>query len=247
MGDVKRVGVIGAGVMGSGIAQVCAVAGYETICTDVSKEALAKGREQVVSGRFGLERGVERGKTSREDADAALLRLTFSESLEAAASADLIIECVPERLDLKIRVIRDLDRLAPEHAILASNTSGFPICALAGATSRPQQVLGWHWASPPVVMRFAEIVVTSDTSEATRAAIVAVAKRCGKNPKVVKDTAMAWGFVANRIYGAMLREAARVVDEGISDQQTVNELMVDCFNWPVGPFAMVKGAGSGWK
>ena len=244
---IQSIGVIGAGVMGSGIAQVCAVAGYRTVCTDIAKEALDAGREGVTTGRFGLERGVERGKTTREEADAALARLEFSSDLEAAAGTDLVIECVPERLDLKLRVLRDLDRLAPADTILASNTSGLPIAAMAGATERGDRVIGWHWASPPVVMKFAEIVVTEATSEATTRAVVDTALRCNKQPHVVKDNPMAWGFVANRIYAAMLREAGRVVEEGVADHATVNALMTDCFNWPVGPFAMVKGATGGWK
>ena len=121
---------------------------------------------------------------------------------------------MPERLDLKIRVFRELDRLAKPTAILASNTSGFPIAALAAATERPERVIGWHWASPPPVMKLAEIVATEQTSQSTIETVVEVARACGKNPVVVKDTAMAWGFVANRVYFAMLREAQRVVDEG---------------------------------
>ena len=151
------------------------------------------------------------------------------------------------RLDVKLRVFRDLDRAAPAGAILASNTSGFPIAAMAGATTRPERVIGWHWASPAFVMRFAEIVVTNDTAAAVQAAVCEVASRCGKNPIVVKDQPMAWGFVANRVYGAMLREAARVVEEGVATHEQVNQLMVDCFRWPVGPFAMEKGASSGWR
>ena len=139
--------------------------------------------------------------------------------------------------DLKLRVFRDLDRLAPAGAILASNSSGFPIAALAGATDRGECVLGWHWASPPVIMRFAEIVVTPATDPAAVARVEAVARACGKQPVVVKDAPMAWGYVANRVYFAMLREAQRVVDEGVATPEQVNQLMVDCYRWPVGPFA----------
>lgn len=242
-----RIGVIGAGVMGSGIAQTTATAGYETTCCDLSDEVIAKAQESVRTGRFGFERAVERGKITREDAEAAHDRLTFTTEFEAAAAADLIVECVPEKLDLKIKIIRQLDEIAPTSSILASNTSGFPIAALAAATQRPEQVIGWHWASPPVVMKFAEIVVTEETADATTACVAEVAEACGKHPVVVKDNPMAWGFVANRVYGAMLREAARVVDEGVASHEEVNQLMVDCFGWPVGPFAMVKGAGSGWQ
>ncbi|UCE86831.1 MAG: 3-hydroxyacyl-CoA dehydrogenase family protein [Deltaproteobacteria bacterium] len=242
-----RIGVIGAGVMGSGIAQTTATGGHPTVCADLSPDALARAREDVVTGRFGWERAVERGKLTREQAEAARERLQFTDAFEAAAAADLVIECVPERLDLKVRVFRDLDRAAPAETILASNTSGFPIAALAAATDRPARVLGWHWASPPPVMRFAEIVVTAETSDATRDRVVEVARGCGKNPIVVRDNPLAWGFVANRVYFAMIREAQRLVQEGVAREEDVNQLMVDCFRWPVGPFAMVKGATSGWK
>jgi len=246
VGDLS-IGVIGAGVIGRGIAQTVATAGYRTICCDVVQEVLEKAREEVVSGRYGLERGVERGKLARAEADAALERIRFSTSLEEAAGSDLVIECVPESLDLKIKLFRDLDGLSKPETILASNTSGFPITALAASTERPEMIIGWHWASPAPVMRFAEIVITSSTSEATTKTVVDVAKRCGKNPVVVQDFPTQWGFVANRVYFAMIREAQRVVDAGIASPDDVNQLMVDCFNWPVGPFAMLKGATSGWK
>lgn len=241
------VGVVGAGVMGSGIAQTVAQSGLRVVCSDISEEAIAKAQDGVRSGRYGLDRAVSRGKLNQEEADAALSRLSFSTDLAEVASTNLVIECVPERLDLKVRVFRDLDRLAPEGTILASNTSGFPIAALAAATERPDRVIGWHWASPPPVMRFAEIVVTPETSDATRDSVCEVARRCGKNPVVVKDFPMAWGFVANRVYAAMIREAQQVVDAGIATHEEVNQLMTECFNWPVGPFAMVKGATEGWK
>lgn len=241
------VSVIGAGVMGSGIAQVLASAGYRTLAYDVDAQALEKARELVSRGRYGLAGAVERGKQSREQADAALARIRFTNSFDEAAQADVSVECVPENLSLKLQIFRQLDAAAPPRAILASNTSGFPITALAGATQRPDRVIGWHWASPPPVMKLAEIVATPETSEATVQAICALASACGKNPIVVKDTATAWGFVANRVYAAMLREASRVVEEGIATHEQVNQLMVDCFRWPVGPFAMVKGATGGWK
>jgi len=242
----RTIGVIGAGVMGSGIAQTLAQAGFNAVCCDISEEVIEKAREQVVSGRYGIDRAVQRGKLDRDAADEALARLKFTTSLEQAARSDLVIECVPERLDLKIRVFRDLDELAPPETVLASNTSGFSITGLAAATERPEQVIGWHWASPPPVMRLAEIVVTPATSDETTRLITDCAERCGKNPVVVKDLPTEWGFVGNRIYFAMIREAQRVVDSGIASTEEVNQIMVDCFNWPVGPFAMVKGATSGW-
>jgi 3-hydroxyacyl-CoA dehydrogenase len=244
--EIKKIGVLGAGVMGSGIAQVTATAGYDTVCYDVDANALEGAREHVTTGRYGLERGVERGKLTREQADAALARLTFNGSFDDAAGTDLVIEAVPERLELKVRVFRDLDAAAPESTILASNTSGFSIAALAAATDRPDRVIGWHWASPAPVMRLAEIVSTRETSDATTAAVRDFATACGKNPIVIKDTPMAWGFVTNRVYFAMVAEAQKVVNEGIATADEVDQLMMDCFRWPTGPFGMVKGAGSGW-
>jgi 3-hydroxybutyryl-CoA dehydrogenase/3-hydroxyacyl-CoA dehydrogenase len=174
-------------------------------------------------------------------------RITFSTAFDEAAATDLVIEAVPERLDVKIKVFRDLDRVAPAATILASNTSGLPITALAAATDRPDRVIGWHWASPAPVMKLAEIVVTRATSAETIATVTATATRCGKHPIVVKDNPMEWGFVANRVYFAMVREAQRVVDEGIATAADVDQLMMDCFRWPSGPFGMVTGAGSGWS
>lgn len=245
--DEIRVSVLGAGVMGSGIAQVTAIAGYPTVCYDIDAAALDRGREHVTSGRFGVGGAVERGKITAAEADAALARLTFTDSFAEAAAVDVVIEAVPEKLDLKIRVFRDLDAAAPAHTILASNTSGFPIQALAAATDRPGRVIGWHWASPAPVMRLAEIVRTPTTDDATITTISEMASRCGKNPVVVNDTASSWGFVANRVYFAMIREAQRVIDEGIATREQVDQLMTDCFRWPTGPFGMVRGAGSGWS
>jgi 3-hydroxybutyryl-CoA dehydrogenase len=241
-----RIGVLGAGVMGSGIAQVTATAGFPTVCYDIDAEALARAREHVTTGRYGLERGVERGKLTRDDADAALARLNFSSSFEEAAATDLVIEAVPERIELKVRVFRDLDRAAPETTILASNTSGFPIAALAGATARPALVIGWHWASPAPVMRMAELVRTGETADSTIDTVRDTAAKCGKNPIVVNDAPTSWGFVANRVYFAMVREANQVVAEGVAAADDVDQLMMDCFRWPTGPFGMVKGATGGW-
>jgi 3-hydroxyacyl-CoA dehydrogenase len=244
---VKTIGVLGAGVMGGGIAQVCATGGFDVVCYDIDPAALDAGREHATTGRYGIESGVERGKLTREDADAAIARLTFTGTFEDAAATDLVVEAVPERLDLKIRVFRDLDRAAPPATILCSNTSGFPIQAIGGATDRADRVVGWHWASPAPVMKLAEIVRTHATSDETVETVSAVARQCGKNPVVIKDTAMAWGFVANRVYFAMIAEAQKVVNEGIATADEVDQLMMDCYRWPSGPFGMVKGAGSGWS
>ena len=242
-----RVGVIGAGVMGSGIAQSLATAGLETHCYDPDADALARAREAVRSGRYGVERGVERGKISEDAAALTLERLHLTGDFDEAARSELVVECIPEDLALKIKTFRQLDAIAPEGAVLASNTSGFSIAAIAAATDRPGQVVGWHWAAPPVVMRFAEIVRAPGTEDATVERVCDVARQCGKNPIVVNDNPRVWGFVANRVYAAMLREAGQVVAEGVASQDDVNQLMVDCFNWPVGPYGMVRGATKGWS
>jgi 3-hydroxybutyryl-CoA dehydrogenase len=245
--EPRTIGVLGAGVMGGGIAQVCAIGGFDVVCYDIDAAALTAGHEHATTGRYGIESAVERGKVTREEADAATGRLTFSESFDEAANTDLVIEAVPERLDLKIRVFRDLDRAAPPETILCSNTSGFSIQAIGGGTDRQDRVVGWHWASPAPVMKLAEIIRTKVTSDETVETVRAVAAKCGKHPVVIRDTAMAWGFVSNRVYFAMVAEAQKVVDEGIATADEVDQIMTDCFRWPAGPFGMVKGATGGWS
>ena len=243
----ERIAVLGAGVMGSGIAQVMAIAGHEVVCYDVAKEALDTGRATVDTGRFGVKGAVERGKLTSDEAEATLQRITFTADLDAVNDVDLVIEAVPERLDLKITVFRDLDRRCKPETILASNSSGFPIQALGAATDRPDKVVGWHWASPAPVMKLAEIVKAPKTSDETVETVKRLAAAAGKNPVVVKDNPRTWGYVANRVYFAMVGEAARVVQEGIATREEVDQLMVDCFRWPTGPFGMTRGAGSGWS
>lgn len=243
----ERIGVIGSGVMGSGIAQVLAVAGHDVWCYDVDDAALGRARESVDSGRFGVASSVARGKLSEEDAAAALGRLHFTLDRDEALAVDVIIEAIPERLDLKLRFWHEIDQIAPDEAVFASNSSGFPIAAIAAVTQRPERVVGWHWASPAPVMKLAEIVRGPETSDATIDLVVRLAANAGKNPVVVNDTTRAWGYVANRVYGAMIREALQVVSEGIATKDQVDQLMTDCFRWPSGPFGMAKGATSGWK
>jgi 3-hydroxybutyryl-CoA dehydrogenase len=243
----ERVGVIGSGVMGSGIAQVLAIAGHAVWSYDVDADALERARASIATGRFGIASAVERGKLTRDDADAALARLTFTSQLDEALDVDVVIEAIPEKLGLKLEFWRDADGRAPERAIFCSNSSGFPIEAMAAVVDRADRMIGWHWASPAPVMRLAEIVRGPATSDATVATIVRMAGDAGKNPVVVNDTTRSWGYVANRVYSAMVREALRVVDEGIASRQDVDQLMVDCFRWPSGPFGMSKGATSGWK
>ena len=240
-------GVAGAGVMGSGIAQVLAVAGHEVVCTDLAESSLDAAREAVETGRFSVRSAVERGKLTTDQADRALQRLTFTTDTDALTDRYLVIEAIPELLDLKVRFWRELDAIADRGTIFASNSSGFPVVAMAAATDRPDRFVGWHWASPAPVMRLAEIVRARGTSDETVDAVVAMAEGAGKNPVVVGDTDTRWGYVTNRVYFAMIREAMAVVDEGIAERDQVDQLMVDCFRWPAGPFGMTRGATSGWS
>ena len=240
-------GVAGAGVMGSGIAQVLAVAGHDVVCTDLAESSLDAAREAVETGRFGVRSAVERGKLTTYQADRALQRLTFTTDTDALTDRYLVIEAIPELLDLKVRFWRELDAIADRGTIFASNSSGFPVVAMAAATDRPDRFVGWHWASPAPVMRLAEIVRARGTSDETVDAVVAMAEGAGKNPVVVGDTDTRWGYVTNRVYFAMIREAMAVVDEGIAERDQVDQLMVDCFRWPAGPFGMTRGATSGWS
>ena len=247
IGEPRRVGVAGAGVMGSGIAQVLAVAGHDVVCTDLAESSLDAAREAVETGRFGVRSAVERGKLTTYQADRALQRLTFTTDTDALSDRYLVIEAIPELLDLKVRFWRELDAIADRGTIFASNSSGFPVVAMAAATDRPDRFVGWHWASPAPVMRLAEIVRARGTSDETVDAVVAMAEGAGKNPVVVGDTDTRWGYVTNRVYFAMIREAMAVVDEGIAERDQVDQLMVDCFRWPAGPFGMTRGATSGWS
>ncbi len=242
---MKLTGVVGAGVMGSGIAQVLALAGYDVHLTDIRQDALDLARERIENGRFGLGRAVERGLTTSDEAAAALDRITASTG-EMPAEVGLVVEAVPEDLELKLRVFRELDnRLGPE-AIIASNTSGFPVAVLANATRRPERVLVWHFASPVPVMPLAEIVVTPRTTQETIDAVVSVAHAIGKNPVVIRDQPLAWGFVTNRVLGAAAREADRIVAEGIATPEQVDQLLKDCFRWPAGLFEMLGSTSSNW-
>lgn len=244
----SRVAIVGAGVMGSGIAQCLATAGFQVALHDLNDQRLAQAHEVILHGHYGFGRAVELQKLTQDQVDGALGRITLSTDLATAVSAvDLVLEAVPEDLELKVRVFRQLDQLCEAQTILASNTSGFPISALAGATSRPDRVIGWHWASPAVVMRAAEIVVHPGTGDAVLSAVVEAAKRAGKNPVVVKDDPTHWGFVANRIFRAAVAEAQAIVEQGIADPDAVDQIVKDGFRWPAGPFELTRRTRTNWE
>lgn len=246
---IQKIGIVGGGVMGSGIAQVMAVGGASVIIRDVNDEMLAKSKATIVDGRYGLKRGVERGKTTQEEADAALSRLSWTTDIKDLADVDLIIEAVPEDLELKKKVFAELDGIVQPDAIFATNTSGLSIQDINKAVSeaRRPRFAGMHYFSPVPVMKIVELVHAPETAEETLAALEELCTRAGKATIRVKDAPGKYGFVANRIYFAAVREAQKVLEEGIASPEDINKAMVMGFNWPVGPLAMIEGATKGWQ
>jgi 3-hydroxybutyryl-CoA dehydrogenase len=249
MPRINTVGVLGGGVMGSGIAQALASGGCHVTIRDVNDELLDKSRSTIVDGRYGLKRGVERGKLSQEDADAVLSRLSWTAELEDLKDVDLLIEAVPENIDLKKQVFGEVDGIVKASGIFASNTSGLAICDLNKAVSeeRRPQFIGMHWFSPASIMKMVELVHAPETSEETIQALEELCQRADRVSIRVKDAPGKYGFVANRIYFAAVREAQKVLEEGIASVEDINKAMVYGFNWPVGPLAMVEGARKGWQ
>src|SRR3990170_5090805 len=245
--DIKLIGVMGGGVMGGGIAQSCAVAGFSVRVRDISDELCEKTRHTMIEGRFGLRGAVERQKLTQQQMDEAIARLSFTTDGADLRDADLIIEAVPEDLELKKKVFAELDALVKPAAVFASNTSGFAISDLNKAVGRKERFIGMHWFSPAYIMRLVEIIYAPETSEETVRLIEELGARMGKETVRVKDAPGAYGFVANRIYFAAVAEARKVLAEGIATEDDINLAMRIGFNWPVGPLEMVAGARKGWQ
>lgn len=252
--DVKSIGVMGAGVMGGGISQTAILAGHNVICRDLTDEILERARDNITNGRFGLKGGVERGKITQEEMDAALARLTMTTKVEDLGNCDIVIEAIggggPTELEnkpLKLRVFEELDKIVKKEAVFASNTSMFTIADLAAVTNRKDRFIGMHLFSPANIMRLVEVVYTADTSEETIRLIEDLAKSWGKTPVRVKDVPGDTGFIGNRVFGAARREAEKIVAEGIATAEDVDTAMMLGFNWPVGPIGMGLGARAGWQ
>ena len=247
--SIETIGVVGGGVMGSGIAQALAVGGANVTVRDINDQMTEKSRSTIVDGRYGLSRGVERGKTTQEEADAALARLSWTTDVQDLADVDLVIEAVPEDLELKKKVFSELEAALKPEAIFASNTSGLAISDLNKAVSdaRRPRFIGMHWFSPAPVMKLVELVHAPETAEETIVALEELCSRAGKMTVRVKDAPGRYGFIANRIYFAAVREAQKVLEEGIATPEDINKAMVYGFNWPVGPLAMIEGATKGWQ
>jgi len=249
MSEIESIGVIGGGVMGAGIAQALAVGGCTVTVRDLNEQLVEKARSTIVDGRYGLKRGVERGKTTQADSDAALARLSFTTSLDDLRSVDLIVEAVPEDMELKKKVFAEVDGVAGPDTVFASNTSGLAISEINKAVSdtRRPRFIGMHWFSPAPVMKLCELVYAPETADETIQALESLCQRIGKASVRVKDAPGRYGFIANRIYFAAVREAQKVLEEGIATPEDINKAMVFGFNWPVGPLAMVEGATKGWQ
>lgn len=232
MAEVQTVGVVGAGTMGHGIAQVAAQSGVQVILVDVAPAALERGSTQIAKG---LERLVAKGKLAAEERDAALGRITTDSRLDALAGADLVVEAVVEKLEVKREVLAELDRTLPPAAILATNTSSISITRLAAATRRPAQVIGMHFMNPVPVMQLVEVIRGLATSQETYDAVEAAVRRFGKTPVEVQD---APGFVSNRVLLPMINEAIFCLHEGVGKAEAIDEVMKLGMNHPMGPLAL---------
>ena len=230
--QIRTIGVIGAGTMGHGIAQVAAASGYDVVLVDAVPAALERGRTQIGKG---LERLVSKGKLAAEERDRALSRLTAGGDLGAVAAADLVVEAVVEKLEVKAKVLAELDRLCPPDALLASNTSSISITKLAGATGRPEKVIGMHFMNPVPVMQLVEVIRGLATSQETYDRVEAAARQMGKTPVEVHD---APGFVSNRVLMPMINEAIFCLHEGVGKAEAIDEVMKLGMNHPMGPLAL---------
>ncbi|MDF2955837.1 MAG: 3-hydroxyacyl-CoA dehydrogenase [Candidatus Alkanophagales archaeon MCA70_species_2] len=236
--DIKKVAVIGAGIMGSGIAQVVAQIGIEVGLRDIDMKFVERGIGGI---KKTLERLVSKGKLPEDAANAILSRIKGTTDVkEAASDADLVIEAVIENMDVKKQVFKELDEICPEHTILASNTSSLSITEMAAATNRPEKVVGMHFFNPVPVMRLVEIVRGLTTSDETVEVARAFAEKLGKTPVVCKDSP---GFIANRIALPSLNEAMFVLMEGTATEEDIDTAMKLGYNWPMGPLELADMVG----
>ena len=233
MKEIRKVGVVGLGTMGAGIAQVSVQSGHETVGREVSAELGQRGRATIE--RY-LTRGVEKGRLSEEEHDAALGRLTLTTELADLADCDLVIEAVLEELELKREVFAELDRVTRPDAVLATNTSALSVSEIAEATQHPERVVGMHFFNPAPVLPLVEIVRTPSSSEESVDAAYAWAERAGKQPVRCNDTP---GFIVNRILIPLLNDCVRVLDEADVTPENMDKAMTNGAGWPLGPCALV--------
>jgi len=237
--EIKKVCVVGAGTMGSGIAQVAAQKGYETTMVDLKGELLDRGMNTIKRSLAILAR---KGMIEEGEVEKALARIGTSTDLrEAAKDADYVIEAVFEKAEVKHPVLKALDEVCPERTILASNTSSIPISLLSSVTKRPDRFIGMHFFNPVPLMRLIEVVRSLLTSDETVNISVDFAKSLGKEPVVVKDSP---GFVANRIINAAGNEALKIFQEGLASAEDIDKICKLAFNWPMGLLEMIDLAGA---
>lgn len=235
---IEKVTVIGAGTMGNGVAQICAAAGYSVTMRDIDDEALARGTAAVAKS---LDRLIQKERIAADDKEAILARIAVSTDLEASvAEADLVVEAIPERMDLKVETFRALDAAAPAHALLATNTSSLSVTEIAGSTKRPDQVIGLHFFNPVPVMKLLEIVRGLRTSDASVARARAFGEAVGKEAIVVND----WpGFATSRLGIILGCEAIRMVEQGVASPEDIDKAMVLGYRHPMGPLKLTDLVG----
>ena len=235
--NISTVGIIGAGTMGNGIAQACAVSGIHVVMVDISQEAVDKGIKTVAGS---LERLLKKEKISPADKDAALARIKGSTRYEDLAGAQLVVEAATENFDLKVKILRQIDAIAAPEVIIASNTSSISITKLAAVTSRADRFIGMHFFNPVPMMALVEIIRGLQTSDTTHDAVHALAQALGKTPITVKN---APGFVVNRILVPMINEAFFVLAEGLATAEDIDAGMKLGCNQPIGPLALADMIG----
>jgi 3-hydroxybutyryl-CoA dehydrogenase len=234
---IRKVGVLGCGLMGAGIAEVAARAGYPTVVREVSQELLDKGMGRL---RGSLDKAVERGKLEGSARDAAVASLAGATELEALADCDVVIEAIVENLDEKRRTFEALHRVVKPEAIFASNTSSLTMTQLAMASGRPDQVVGLHFFNPVPVMKLVEVVRTLLTSDATFAAAFELARSLGKEPIACRDNS---GFIVNRLLVPYLLDAIRALEEGVGSVEDIDKGMQLGCGYPMGPFTLLDFVG----
>lgn len=235
--NVKNIMVIGAGQMGSGIAQVCAQAGYSVILNDLKPEFVERGFGVI---KKNLSRQVEKGRMTADEMEAVLKNVTASNDLKDAKNVELVIEAAVENMEIKTKIFSQLDEIAPEHAILASNTSSLPITEIAAATKRPEKVIGMHFMNPVPVMKLVEIIRGLATADEVYQTIEDITKTLQKVPVEVNDFP---GFVSNRILMPMINEAVYTLYEGVATKEAIDEVMKLGMNHPMGPLTLADFIG----
>lgn len=234
---IETIAVIGAGTMGHGICQVAAAAGYKVLLSDVDREALARGVSAIEKN---LAKGIQLGKLTEADSDQTLQQIHGTTNLAECAKADLIIEAVPERLDLKQDILRQLEVASVQPFVFASNTSSLSITEIARSSRRPENVIGMHFFNPVHIMRLVEIVVGATTSEETVQTTIEVGKRLRKEPIVVKDVP---GFASSRLGVALGLEAMRMLEQGVASARDIDTAMELGYNHPMGPLKLTDLVG----